>query len=238
MLILLTAVTVMGLLMKFVLIPGYKRNEIYGNDVELHFIGLTRHEWGSIHLVLSIILISFIVVHVILHLTMIASVFRRMISDKPTRVIISSFTGIIVILLVIAPFFIKPHIAPKAGKYMLMNTMAGSLKTKQDLISPNDLNTIRNRNPDHESHPGSRHKLRQEGTACHHKYGELEIYGYMTLSEVCNHYQISVTSLAEALNIPSEYADKRLGILIKHHDCRMNNIREAVIKLAPAFSKK
>jgi hypothetical protein len=39
----------LGFLIKWVLVPGFLRNEKYGSDVELEFFGLDRHEWGSVH---------------------------------------------------------------------------------------------------------------------------------------------------------------------------------------------
>jgi hypothetical protein len=42
----LMAVAGLGFLMKYVLLPGYKINEVYGSGVELSFLGLDRHQWG------------------------------------------------------------------------------------------------------------------------------------------------------------------------------------------------
>ena len=50
MLLALMAIAGLGFLIKYVLIPGYKRNVLYPGDVELFFMGITRHEWGRIHL--------------------------------------------------------------------------------------------------------------------------------------------------------------------------------------------
>jgi hypothetical protein len=49
----LMAVAGLGFLMKYVLLPGYKINEVYGSGVELSFLGLDRHQWGPIHLILA-----------------------------------------------------------------------------------------------------------------------------------------------------------------------------------------
>jgi hypothetical protein len=76
--ILLVSTVGIGFLMKFVLVPGQVRNEIYGNNVNLEFLGLTRHEWGSIHLIISIIFLSLLILHIIFHWKLIVSFFKCM----------------------------------------------------------------------------------------------------------------------------------------------------------------
>ena len=44
MLIILIVIAGIGFLIKYVLVPGFKRNEIYGQDMELYFWGLDRHQ--------------------------------------------------------------------------------------------------------------------------------------------------------------------------------------------------
>ncbi|MBU0567408.1 DUF4405 domain-containing protein, partial [bacterium] len=65
------AITGTGFLMKFVLIPGQERWVKYGRNVELLLLGIDRHEWGAIHLVLGFILLGLLVIHIILHWKMI-----------------------------------------------------------------------------------------------------------------------------------------------------------------------
>ena len=47
-----------GFLMKFVLIPGKDRFAVYGRNVDLFFLGLERHEWGTLHLWLAFALLA------------------------------------------------------------------------------------------------------------------------------------------------------------------------------------
>lgn len=46
-LIQLMAMAGIGFLIKYILVPGEERNLLYGRDVELSFLGLTRHDWGK-----------------------------------------------------------------------------------------------------------------------------------------------------------------------------------------------
>ena len=57
-LVCMAAIAGIGLLMKNVLVPGYKRWDIYGRNVELYFWGLDRHQWGTIHFVIALVFIA------------------------------------------------------------------------------------------------------------------------------------------------------------------------------------
>ena len=48
------AIAGIGLLMKYVVLPGREVNLIYGNQTDLLFLGLDRHQWGSIHFIISL----------------------------------------------------------------------------------------------------------------------------------------------------------------------------------------
>jgi hypothetical protein len=63
MLILLTMMAGLGFLIKYVLVPGFKRNTLYGSDVELYFWGLDRHQWGSIHLYLGFVFLFLVLLY-------------------------------------------------------------------------------------------------------------------------------------------------------------------------------
>ncbi len=58
MLLCMAAIAGIALLIKFVLVPGYQRWEIYGRNVELYFWGLDRHQWGTIHLLFGLVFIA------------------------------------------------------------------------------------------------------------------------------------------------------------------------------------
>ncbi|MHC4076764.1 MAG: DUF4405 domain-containing protein [Planctomycetota bacterium] len=45
----LAGIAGIGFLIKYVLVPGYQRWEIYGRNVSLFLWGLDRHQWGTIH---------------------------------------------------------------------------------------------------------------------------------------------------------------------------------------------
>ena len=82
--LLLMTMAGIGFLIKYTLISGEKQNIIYGTNTNLEFWGLDRHEWGTIHLIVSIIFVVFILLHIILHWKMIVCFLKRLI---PTSVL-------------------------------------------------------------------------------------------------------------------------------------------------------
>ncbi|MGE4587225.1 MAG: DUF4405 domain-containing protein [Mangrovibacterium sp.] len=113
MLLLLTPLAGIGFLIKYILIPGIQRNERYGGDVELEFWGLTRHQWGSVHLIISIIFLVLLLVHILLHWKMIVRIFGRMVPNKTLRAIAATLITGAGFLLLAFPLFVKPEIVTK-----------------------------------------------------------------------------------------------------------------------------
>ena len=65
------AITGIGLLMKYVLLPGKETTAIYGRKVDLFLFGMDRHAWGRIHLILAFVFLGLLTLHVVLHWNMI-----------------------------------------------------------------------------------------------------------------------------------------------------------------------
>lgn len=74
-----------GLLINYVLIPGTQRWQVYGSDVDLYFWGLDRHEWGAIHYALGLAFAALLVLHVVLHWSMVVRIYRQLIGSRPLR---------------------------------------------------------------------------------------------------------------------------------------------------------
>ncbi len=110
MFVLLMAIAGIGLLMKFVLIPGRERWAKYGRHVELYLFGMDRHEWGTIHLYLALILLGVLTLHLILHWQMIVSLFQRLITTPRTRTVVLWIFLLASLLLLYFPFLISPEV--------------------------------------------------------------------------------------------------------------------------------
>ena len=106
----LAAIAGVGFLMKYVLIPGYQRWEIYGRNVSLFFWGLDRHQWGRIHFIIGIVFLALLVLHIVLHWQMVVGIYRGLIPNRFARWITTLILLIVTILLFAFPYFIKPKI--------------------------------------------------------------------------------------------------------------------------------
>jgi len=111
-LLLLLAVAFMagiGFLMKYTLPPGRERALKYGADTDVFFMGMDRHEWGTIHLTIAYIMIALLAVHVILHWkTMVCLVCVAVPAKSLRRVLVAGLVVLIAASL-IAPFVITPE---------------------------------------------------------------------------------------------------------------------------------
>ena len=155
MFLVLMAISGLGLLMKYILIPGFKRAGLYENDVDFYFLGLTRHDWGEIHLWLAYIFLFLLVLHLIFHWKMIICIFRQMISGKSLRISIASLIGVAGLFLLLSPLFIEPDSGPSTRQYRHRSAPPGYLnerfnrgqyyrqKTNRELLTPENINSER-----------------------------------------------------------------------------------------------
>jgi Domain of unknown function (DUF4405) len=116
--VLLVTMAGIGFLMKFVVVPGEVRNEIYGNNVDLEFFGLTRHEWGYIHLIIGIIFLALLVLHIIFHWKLIVSIFKCLFPARVIRYSVIVIICLIALLTLVSPFILKPETVPFEPKHM------------------------------------------------------------------------------------------------------------------------
>ncbi|OPX21144.1 MAG: hypothetical protein BZ151_00320 [Desulfobacca sp. 4484_104] len=110
MFLIMCAIAGIGLLMKYVLIPGKNRWVEYGRNVDLFWLGLDRHEWGSIHLYLALILLTLLVIHIILHWQMILSLFGSLIPNTGARSLIALIFIVISISLIGFSLLLSPEV--------------------------------------------------------------------------------------------------------------------------------
>ncbi len=106
----LAAIAGIGLLMKYVLVPGYQRWEMYGRNVSLFLWRLDRHQWGTIHFIIGLVFLALLVLHIVLHWQMIVGIYRRLIPNRFARWIIALILLVVTILLFAFPYFVKPKV--------------------------------------------------------------------------------------------------------------------------------
>jgi len=220
-LLLLMSMAGIGFLIKYVLLPGTERNARYGSEVDLEFWGMDRHEWGSVHLIISIIFLVFLLFHILFHWKMIVGIFRRMIPNALIRTVSATLITGISILLITFPIFVKPEIIErdplhqnKHGKHLVSERPEVNNEppqVKADSINP-EIQDQRKHQPGHEA------------------LEELGITGSQTLQEVADHHGIPATVLAADLQIPASRAAEKLGRLRKQYTFTMDDVRKSILK--------
>jgi hypothetical protein len=230
--ILLVSIAGIGFLMKFVLVPGEVRNEIYGNNVDLEFFGLTRHEWGSIHLIISIIFLAFLVLHTIFHWKLIVSIFKCMFPARFVRYGITGIICLISLLTLISPFFVKPEIVPFEPKYRNRTHSTPSTDNNRPETTDKEIITAQpfaaSVEADSASNiPQKSDLITHEG---HHnsEYSEFEVYGYQTLQYVADRYKVPAAIIARDLNIPENLTGEKLVWLRKRYSFTMTDVRKSI----------
>ncbi|MDX9928594.1 MAG: DUF4405 domain-containing protein [Bacteroidales bacterium] len=106
-----------GFLMRYTLLSGEERVAVYGRNVDLEFLGLTRHQWGDLHLIVSITFLSLLLLHIILHWTCIECFFRKKIPSRPLRTTLTVIAVIIILMSLLGPFFLRPQQVPFQPQY-------------------------------------------------------------------------------------------------------------------------
>lgn len=120
----MSAIAGIGFLIKYTLITGRESQIKYGSKVELSLFGLDRHEWGTVHLVISFLFLGLLALHLYLHRKTVICVFNKLVQRKvPNKMILFSFL-MISSLLMVSPFFVEPKIdehVNRNGQHRTMN---------------------------------------------------------------------------------------------------------------------
>jgi hypothetical protein len=236
MFLVLMSVAGLGFLMKFVLLPGYKINEIYGTDTDLFFRGLDRHQWGAIHLYLALSMVFLLIFHIIFHWSSIVSIFKRMIPVRTMRWIIALFVGILSIILVIVPILVKPEVAEHQRtlqRNRVIRESGTGIHTRQNFQrteEPNVPEDVSTAPKTAEPEEPVEQKFSRDTEAVEvHLHNQVDIDGTMTLHQVAARYNINVEELAASIDVPTDYAYERLGRLRRRFGFEMDDLREYVL---------
>ncbi|MBU8891398.1 MAG: DUF4405 domain-containing protein [Bacteroidales bacterium] len=222
MFVLMAAIAGLGLLIKYILLPGTERWIKYGRSVDLTFWGIDRHDWGRIHLILAIALVVLLALHIILHWKLTICLFQNLIKVKNVRIVSTLFLVIITIILVIFPFFIRVEvheIDTGHDRYLLesVDIMPAVTETKI---------------PDHKSKGESFEidkpvqKTEEHEEHEHHNIDpSIEVKGSMTLSEIAKKYNVPVELIKTELKLPAGVSGSdQLGHLRKQYGFKMSEI--------------
>jgi uncharacterized protein DUF4405 len=110
MMLLMTAMLGIGLAVKYILPPGKVRQIEYGGGVDLYIFGMERHQWGDIHYYLGVVLLGLLLLHIILHWSVILSIYRRLIGSRGLRAALAWLFVAVNTVLVTIPFCLTPEV--------------------------------------------------------------------------------------------------------------------------------
>lgn len=197
----------LGLLMKFILIPGKERWVKYGRNVELSLLGMDRHEWGTIHLTVGIVLLGLLTLHTILHWKVIVGLFQKLVGNQKARRIIAPTFVLASLLFLIVPLAVKPEIQE-------MGKRRHSLTGLEENIL---------------GHVGCLENVPYD--TGHRADGSMEIRGFMTLAEVSEKYNVPTQCLKTHLGIPVSVPDmEKLGRLKKNYNFTMSDVEGVIAR--------
>ncbi len=231
MFLLLVTMAGIGFLMKYVVVSGEVRNVIYGNQVELEFFGLTRHQWGSVHLALSIIFLFLLVLHIILHWKLIVTIYSCMFHSRYLRYGIAGILCLIGIIALFSPFILKPQIVPFEPQYRNRYVIHGSENKLQQGRNKEVLTTEKQVITDRDDPKSAMQEdkdLRSEEEHHNSEYDEYEVFGYNTLQDIANRYEVPVSAICFDLKIPENKSGEKLGWLRKEYGFTMTDVRKSI----------
>jgi hypothetical protein len=210
MLLFLLPVAGIGFLIKYVLVPGIQRNSIYGNNVDLEFWGLSRHQWGTVHLILSIVFLFLLILHILLHWRFITCVFKKLVPHKTLRIIITGALTLMGFLCIAFPLLVKPEVIQREPLHQ--NRAAGITHSSEK-----------------EMH-NSRNNITSNENVIDDLKEKYDINGSMTLEYVARKYNVPINIIAKCIKIPENMSGEKLGRLKKLYAFTMDDIRECIEK--------
>lgn len=208
-----------GILIKYVLIPGQQRWELFGQNMELTFLGLDRHQWGTIHLILGGILVFLLLLHLIFHWNMIKCLFKKCVEPVGRRRLISIMSLVLFFVFAIFPLFVTP-------KKQALDRGEGRNVLENMGVDLNDSIRIRLKKPKNLESGELEMEVERRN-----KKDEIDIRGSMTLQDVSSRYDVDLETLKRELDLPQHIsATERLGILRKEYGFTMGDVKTVILR--------
>src|SRR6056297_1637631 len=217
-----------GLLIKYVLISGQVKWLMLGQNPELTFLGLDRHQWGTIHLITGILFFVLLVLHIIFHWKMIGCLFRKYIPGRRIRIATITISVFVFLVFIAFPLFIKPtktDIFSGSGRLNPESMVELNDSIKVQLKKPKKIGA---KKQDIEMQA-----IKEEAHKEHvsKKENDITIKGSIQLKEVAEKYNIPVSYLKEELDLPVHISDlQKLGRLKKKYNFAMSEVEDVILK--------
>lgn len=216
-----------GFLIKYTLPPGRERILKYGENTELFFLGLDRHQWGTIHLTAAYVIIGLLVLHVVFHWGTIKVLVRKTVPSLRLRWALVTGFVILATGLLLFSFAVKPE---KAGQseYLHRNFPHGRTHDYSDVKAVPESSVPGEGEKTEES---SRHEEQKAPAAVHEEHGGHEgaeaLQGRMTVIDAAKLYGLSAAEVKQRLGVPGDVSDyETIGRLRRIYGFSMTQARE------------
>lgn len=228
-------IIVIGFVIRYVLIPGSERWEKFGRNVELSILGLDRHQWGFIHLIVGLLFVGLLVLHLIFHWKQIVAMTRKILPGMYIRyTFVGAIVGIIVIVAVL-PFLIPLQLGDLVthqGRGVTRNSIYQERSFPEHepeyLTIVASENSLENINEPKLEYAEPFHEKVEHSSDEH----ILDIRGFNTIEDLAKKYDVSADSLKNYLKIPPSVSNnERLGRIRRTYDFTMGDVEEAILKL-------
>jgi hypothetical protein len=221
-----------GFLIKYILPPGRERILKFGENIELVFLGMGRHQWGAIHLVAGFVLIALFVLHIIFHWKVIGSLIRQAVPPFLLRRTLTAVITLLGVVLFLFPFLIRPQ---KSGnddflhRHSRPTTPAGPVSERvvSKLDTPAGIVTVEKAADDIHKIETRRHT---ENGAVSEKQGDHErqtsLQGRMTIADAARLSGFSTQEVKKRLGVPGTVSDhETIGHLRRIYGFTMEQAR-------------
>lgn len=223
MFIFLAMMSGLGLMIKYVLVPGSKRWDIYGRNVDLSFLGMDRHGWGTVHLICAIFFIGLLVLHIILHWKCLVNYVCRIVKTKAMANFLILMFAVMLFFLVIFPFMIELKLTELGdGRDRFIHgyeqSQAASINLGRDANKEAE---------EREANPATTTIRDDAGhdTEHHDIDPDIEVLGSMSLINVSLKYNVPVSHILDELDLPSGVSgNEQLGRLRRQYGFKMSDI--------------
>ena len=212
----------LGLMIKYILVPGTKRWDIYSRNVDLTFLGMDRHECGTVHLIFALLFLSLLVLHIILHWKSLVAYVCKIVNTKAEANVLIVAFAVVLFFIIIFPFLVNIKVSELGeGRDRFLH---GSEQQHIPAAVHREQNIATGRAGEEESL--NKENVESSQDPEHHDIDpDIEVYGSMSLINVSVKYNVPVSHIIKELDLPaSTGGNEQLGRLRRKYGFKMSDI--------------
>lgn len=213
----------LGLMIKYVLVPGSKRWDIYGRNVDLTFLGMDRHQWGTVHLICAIFFIALLTLHIILHWKCLVAYVCKIVNTKTEANILIIAFAFVLFFFLIFPFILNIKVSELGdGRDRLLH---GTDQQHSPAVKQRGMSLLQ-KETEKQAETITREQAKGEQDLEHHDIDhDIEVLGSMSLVYVSLKYNVPVSHILKELELPaSTSGNEQLGRLRRSYGFKMSDI--------------